>query len=82
MYNQSGLFSGNLREAVSKAIDDAVGMVGKKQKRTLGRGLEGVGATQPPEGGGQDAPEFQAFNPFQTNEPALKKSRTTLPRFF
>ena len=83
MYNQSGLFSGSLREAVSKAIDDAVGMVGKKQKKTLGRGLEGVGATQSEGAAGRDeAAEFQAFNPFQVRERALKKSRTTLPRFF
>jgi len=83
MYNQSGLFSGSLREAVSKAIDDAVGMVSKKQKKTLGRGLEGVGATQSEGGAGRDeAAEFQAFNPFQVREQPLKKSRTTLPRFF
>lgn len=82
MYNQSGLFSGNLREAVSKAIDEAVGMIGKKQKRTLGRGLEGVGPAQGADAGEGSPAEFQAFNPFQVNEPALKKSRTTLPRFF
>lgn len=82
MYNQSGLFSGNLREAVSKAIDEAVGMIGKKQKRTLGRGLEGAGPTQGADAGEGSPAQFQAFNPFQVNEPALKKSRTTLPRFF
>jgi hypothetical protein len=82
MYNQAGLFSGSLREAVSKAIDDAVGMVGKKQKKTLGRGLEGVGATQRGEGAHNSPAEFQAFNPFQVKESPIKKTRSTLPRFF
>lgn len=82
MYNQAGLFSGSLREAVSKAIDDAVGMVGKKQKKTLGRGLEGVGATQRGEGAHDSPAEFQAFNPFQVKESPIKKTRSTLPRFF
>lgn len=82
MYNQAGLFSGNLREAVSKAIDEAVGMVGKKQKRALGRGLEGAGPTQEAAAGSGSPAEFQAFNPFQVHEPPLKKTRSTLPRFF
>jgi len=82
MYNQAGLFSGSLREAVSKAIDDAVGMVGKKQKKTLGRGLEGAGATQRGEGAHNSPAEFQAFNPFQVKESPIKKTRSTLPRFF
>ena len=77
MYNQPGLFSGNLREAVSKAIDEAVGMSGKK--RQLGRGLEGSRATQSGPQSSDDSPGFQPFNPFQVRERELKRVRTTLP---
>ena len=77
MYNMPGLFSGNLREAVSKAIEEAVGMSGKK--RQLGRGLEGSRAVQTGPESSDARPDFQPFNPFQVKERELKRVRTTLP---
>ena len=82
MYQQAGMFSGNLREAVTKAIDDAVQMSGSKRKRQLGRGLDGSAATSKGEETKNEAADFQPYNPFQANERELKRSRVTLPRFF
>ena len=82
MYQQAGMFSGNLREAVSKAIDEAVQMSGSKRKRQLGRGLAGSQATATGEESKDERADFKPYNPFEKRERDLKRVRTTLPRFF
>ena len=81
-YNTAGLFSGNLRESVSKAIDDAVGTMSNKKQRTLGRGLEGAKATKTGPDDKDEPAGFQAYNPFQVKNEGVKRIRDTLPRFF
>lgn len=85
MYNQAGLFSGNLREAVSKAIDEAVAKIGQDRKQKLARGLQSADP-RGIAGGGASAvnpSQLPAYNPFmRTGEPELQRVNTTLPRFF
>lgn len=82
MYNQAGLFSGNLREAVSRAIDDAVGKVSQKRKSQLGRGLEATKRTRTGPETKDETAGFQPFNPFMTRNGGTRRVNTTLPRFF
>lgn len=80
-YNQAGLFSGNLREAVGRAIDEAVGKIGEKRKRQLGRGLEGSKRTKTSKESEDGPAAFQAYNPFQQRDAPLQRVHATLPRF-
>jgi hypothetical protein len=81
-YNTPGLFSGNLRESVSRAIDEAVGKMPNKRRRTLGRGLEGSRATKTDQDTKDEAADFQPYNPFMVKEQGLRRVRETMPRFF
>lgn len=80
MYNQAGLFSGNLREAVSRAVDEAVAKISSDRKQKLARGLAsaGEGKVQGQEREGALPP----LNPFLKDRGFIQKTNTTLPRFF
>lgn len=80
-YNQAGLFSGNLREAVGTAIDEAVGKIGSKRKRQLGRGLEGSKRVKTSDRSDDEPASFQAYNPFQRTDRAPARVYETLPNF-
>lgn len=80
-YNQAGLFSGNLREAVSRAIDEAVGKVGEKRKRQLGRGLEGSKRVKTTDKSDDSPASFQPYNPFMVRDEAPRQVNVALPQF-
>ena len=91
MYNQAGLFSGNLREAVQKAIDDAVGKMSKKKKQRMAQEPEGDATQDEPEPKvpgvaglkeGEGEASFHAFNPFQDVGGELERVRDTFPSLF
>ena len=90
MYNQAGLFSGNLREAVQKAIDETVGVLDENRKDRIRqnpsgpRGLDAPGAGTSALEGSATAKEstFSALNPFQPLGAPIRKVHSTLPTFF
>jgi hypothetical protein len=87
-YNTAGLFAGNLREAITKALNDTVLKMDGKTKRGMKRGLEadqrGVQArsTRQRGRGMDDVGGLPPFNPFMRQEGTLGKVTETLPRFF
>jgi len=82
MYNQAGLFSGNLREAVTRAVDEAVGKIDEDRQGKLARGLQSAQPRQQGTGGGIPPSQLPAYNPFMRKEGELQRVNTTLPRFF
>lgn len=87
-YNTAGLFAGNLRDAIQKALTETLGKMGTRTTKRLARGLEGAqlgtqaGATSKRQRTQDDVSDFPAYNPFMVKDDGLQKVRETLPRFF
>ena len=82
-YNTAGLFSGNLRYAVTKALDDTVSKMDMKTVARMKRCLEGEQrGVQARAEATREAGELPSMNPFMVEDPSLRTVHETLPRFF
>jgi hypothetical protein len=85
-YNTAGLFAGNLRNAITKALMDTVGKMDGKTSQVMKRGLEDASLGNPQADKRQkqasDSDSREPYNPFQIQEGMLQTQHATLPKFF
>ena len=83
-YNTAGLFSGNLRDAVTKALNDTVSKMDSKSFGRMKRGLDASQIDVQAKSSSSDlkSGEMNSMNPFMLEESSLQVINETLPRFF
>jgi hypothetical protein len=82
-YNTAGLFSGNLRDAITKALNDTIGNMDSKSVGRMRRGLDAVQeGVQAQASDDLQIGEMHSMNPFMVEDMNLQQVDETLPRFF
>ena len=82
-YNTAGLFSGNLRDAITKALNDTVSKMDAKSFSKMKRGLDAAQIdVQAKSAETLQVGEMHSMNPFMLDDMNLQQVSETLPRFF